>query len=323
MEDQHKRTLYQKILLIRRFEEKLLEVFAYNKLAGSMFHVGIGQEAVAVGVISALKPDDYITSNHRGHGHFIAKGADLKKMMAELYGKETGYCHGKGGSMHIADVEKGHLGANGIVGGGFAIATGAGYSAKMKKDGKVSVCFFGDGASNEGLFHESLNMAGLWKLPVIYVCENNLYALSTPNGESTGGASIAERAAVYGMVGEIVDGNDVEAVFAATQRAAERARAGEGATLLECRTYRHFGHSRGDVSVYRTREEEAEWKKRCPLANYGEKLVKEGILSEADIGLMEEEVAKQLEEACAYADESPYPPLESMYDDIYYNGGSQ
>lgn len=323
MDSQLKRDLYRKVLLIRRFEEKLLEVFAYNKLAGSMFHVGIGQEAVAAGVVSALEPNDYITSNHRGHGHFIAKGADLNKMMAELYGKETGYCHGKGGSMHIADVEKGHLGANGIVGGGFAIATGAGYSAKLKKDGKISICFFGDGAANEGLFHESLNMAGLWKLPVIYVCENNQYALSTPYKESTAGASIAERGAVYGMVGEVVDGNDVEAVYEATKRAAKRARAGEGPTLLECKTYRHFGHSRGDVSVYRTREEEADWKKRCPVKLYGEKLLSEGILTNADIIVLEDEISALLEEACAYADESPYPPLESLYEDVFFDGGSK
>jgi pyruvate dehydrogenase E1 component alpha subunit len=323
MDNQLRRELYGKTLLIRRFEEKILEVFSYGKLAGSMFHVSIGEEAVAAGVVSALEPDDYITSNHRGHGHFIAKGADLNKMMAELYGKQTGYCHGKGGSMHIADVDKGHLGANGIVGGGFAIATGAGYSAKMKKDGKVSVCFFGDGASNEGLFHESLNMAGLWKLPVLYVCENNLYAMSTPFRESTAGKTIAERAAAYGMAGEVVDGNDAEAVYEAAKKAVARARAGEGPTLLECSTYRHYGHSRGDVSVYRTREEEAEWKKRDPIKLNAERLIKEGVLTEEDIAKMEEEIASRLEEACAFADESPYPPVESMYEDIYYDGGRQ
>lgn len=309
--------LYYNMLLIRRFEEKLLEVFAYGKLAGSMFHVSIGQEAVAAGVLSVLEQKDYITSNHRGHGHFIAKGGDLKKMMAELYGKATGYCKGKGGSMHIADVEQGHLGANGIVGGGFAIATGAAYASALQKTGQVTVCFFGDGAANEGLFHESLNMAGLWKLPIVYVCENNLFALSTPYRKAFASETIAQRASGYGMPGIVVDGMDVAAVREAAKEAVERARSEKGPTLIECKTYRFYGHSRGDVATYRTREEEAEWKARCPILAFGQKLFQEGILTDEEIASMETEIAARLEEACEFADKSPYPTMESMYEEIY------
>lgn len=309
--------LYYNMLLIRRFEEKLLEVFAYGKLAGSMFHVSIGQEAVAAGVCSAIEHTDYITSNHRGHGHFIAKGGDLNKMMAELYGKATGYCKGKGGSMHIADVEQGHLGANGIVGGGFAIATGAAYAISLQNTDQVSVCFFGDGSTNEGLFHESLNMAGLWKLPIIYICENNLYALSTPYKKAFASKTIAERASAYNMPGIAVDGMNVLAVRAATKEAAERARRGEGPTLIECKTYRFFGHSRGDVAIYRTREEEAQWKERCPVATFGQKLLQDGILTSEEIAIIEKEIAERLQEACDFADKSPYPTIESMFEDIY------
>lgn len=309
--------LYYKMLLIRRFEEKLLEVFAYGKLAGTMFHVSIGQEAVAAGVISVLKKSDYITSNHRGHGHFIAKGGDLKKMMAELYGKATGYCKGKGGSMHIADIEQGHLGSNGIVGGGFAIATGAAYASAFLKTGQVTVCFFGDGAANEGLFHESLNMAGLWKLPIVYVCENNLYALSTPYKKAFASKTIAQRASGYGMPGIVVDGMDVMAVRESAKEAIDRARKGDGPTLIECKTYRFYGHSRGDVATYRTREEEAEWKARCPIGTLGKKLLQRGILTNDEINKMEEEIAARLAEACDFADKSPYPTIESMYEDIY------
>lgn len=317
MKSEQAKKLYYNLLLIRRFEEKLLEVFAYAKLAGSMFHVCIGQEAVPVGVCSVLEKNDFITSNHRGHGHFIAKGGNLKEMMAELYGKYTGYCKGKGGSMHIADLEMGHMGANGIVGGGFAIATGAAYAFDFLKTGQVSVDFFGDGSTNEGLFHESLNMAGLWKLPIVYICENNLYAMSTPFRKAFATNTIAERACAYGMPGVVVDGMDVIAVHEATKEAVERARKGEGPTLIECQTYRFFGHSRGDVATYRTREEEAKWKIRCPVETYGQKLLKEKILTNDEIKRMEAEIKDRLDEACEYADNSPYPPVESMFEDIY------
>ncbi|MCL2163266.1 MAG: thiamine pyrophosphate-dependent dehydrogenase E1 component subunit alpha [Oscillospiraceae bacterium] len=309
--------LYHTMLLIRRFEEKVLEAFAYNKLAGSMFHVCIGEEAVSAGVCSVLNQSDYMTSTHRGHGHFIAKGGDINRMMAELYGKAAGYCHGKGGSMHIADIGLGHLGANGIVGGGFAIATGAAYSSKLRKDNKVTVCFFGDGASNEGLFHESLNMAGVWNLPIVFVCENNKYALSTPIKAAIATKTIAERACAYGMKGVFVDGMNVIAVRDAAKEATDRARSMEGPTLIECGTYRYYGHSRGDVATYRTREEEAEWKARCPVKTFGESLVKSGEMSVDEQADMEKEIAGRLEEACRFADESPYPDLETLTQDIF------
>ncbi|NLJ80439.1 MAG: thiamine pyrophosphate-dependent dehydrogenase E1 component subunit alpha [Firmicutes bacterium] len=308
------------MLLIRRFEEKVLEVFSFGKLAGRMFHVCIGQEAVPTGVCSVLKPDDYITSTHRGHGHFIAKNADLKRMMAELYGKATGYCKGKGGSMHIADIELGHLGANGIVGGSFGIATGAAYASAFRRDKRVTVCFFGEGAANQGIFHESLNMAGLWKLPIVYVCENNFYALSTPLERSSATETLAERAAAYDMPGQVVDGMDVAAVRKAALEAVNRARAGEGPTLLECQTYRFYGHSRGDGSVYRTKEEEEFWKARCPVKTFGERLVAEGKLSLQEMEELEKDIEERLAEACAFADESPYPSLDSLYEDVFVEG---
>jgi TPP-dependent pyruvate/acetoin dehydrogenase alpha subunit len=312
-----KRELFYTMLLIRRFEEKVLESFAYGKLAGTMFHVCIGEEAIPAGVCSVLGKTDYITSTHRGHGHFIAKGGDLNMMMAELYGKSDGYCKGKGGSMHIADINLGHLGANGIVGGGYAIATGAAYASALKMDGKITICFFGDGAVNEGLFHESLNMASIWKLPIVYVCENNLYALSSPCLKTHAAKNVADRAVAYGMPGMSVDGMDVEAVRNAAGEAVDKARKGEGPTLIECKTYRFFGHSRGDASVYRTKQEEAEWKSRCPVVSYSKKLIAEGILTEKEINEMEVQIADKLNEACDFADKSPYPGIETLYEDVY------
>lgn len=317
MDSELEKNLYKMMLLIRRFEEKLLEVFAYGKLAGSMFHVCIGEEAVPAGVCSVLDNQDYITSTHRGHGHFIAKGGDLKKMMAELYGKAAGYCKGKGGSMHIADIGLGHLGANGIVGGGFALAAGAAYASALRGNRRATVCFFGDGATNEGLFHESLNMAGLWKLPIVYVCENNMYALSTPYKKAFATETIAQRAASYNMPGILVDGMDVLAVREAAKEAVERAKRGDGPTLLECRTYRFFGHSRGDPSIYRTKDEEAQWKAMCPVATFARKLIRDGILTDEEIRAMESDIADRLTEACDFAEKSPYPAIESMFEDIY------
>lgn len=311
------RELFYKLLLIRRFEEKVLEMFAYGKLAGSMFHVCIGQEAIAVGACSVLEKRDYLVSTHRGHGHFIMRGGDLRLMMAELFGKSTGYCKGKGGSMHIADINLGHLGANGIVGGGLPLSAGAGLAAKIRATNQVVMCSFGDGAANEGTFHESLNFASVMKLPVIYVCENNLYAMSTPFAKGSATKTVAERAAAYAMPGRLVDGMDVFAVRAAMLEAVERARSGGGPTLIEARAYRFYGHSRGDPSVYRTREEEAEWKKRCPVATMRKKLLEAGILTEATITEMDEEIAEKLNEACEFADQSPYPDLSSLTEDIY------
>lgn len=309
--------LFYKLLLVRRFEEKVLEMFAYGKLAGTMFHVCIGQEAVAVGACSALDERDYLVSTHRGHGHFIMRGGDLKRMMAELYGKATGYCKGKGGSMHIADINLGHLGANGIVGGGLPLAAGAGLAAKIRGTDQVVMCSFGDGAACEGTFHESLNFASVRKLPIVYVCENNLYAMSTAFARGSATETIAERASAYAMPGKSVDGMDVFAVREAMLEAVERARSGAGPTLIEATTYRFFGHSRGDPSVYRTREEEAKWKKRCPIATLRKELLDAAIVTEKDIAHMEEEIASRLAEACEFADESPYPEVSALTEDVY------
>jgi len=308
--------MYQ-MLLIRRFEEKILEMFAFNKLAGSMFHVCIGEEAVAAGVCANLRPTDQITSTHRGHGHFIAKGGDLNLMMAELFGKETGYCKGKGGSMHIADISLGHLGANGIVGGGFAIAAGAALANTIQENDKVTVCFFGDGAANEGLFHEALNAAGVWKLPIVYVCENNMYALSTPFEKASAVVDIYKRAESYGFEGIKADGMDVISVSEAAHYAIEKARNGGGPTLLECKTYRFFGHSRSDASVYRSKEEENEYKARCPVLTFSSKLLEENILTQEELDEWEREIEIRLLEAIDFADSSPYPPVSSIYEDIY------
>ncbi|MDH5441859.1 MAG: thiamine pyrophosphate-dependent dehydrogenase E1 component subunit alpha, partial [Candidatus Bathyarchaeota archaeon] len=248
------------MLEIRRFEEKVWDLFGRNLIPGTL-HLYIGEEATAVGVCVNLRVDDYITSTHRGHGHCIAKEARLEPMMAELLGKKTGYCKGKGGSMHVADASVGILGATAVVGSGIPIAVGAGLSCKMRKTDQVVACFFGDGASNNGTFHESLNMAAIWKLPIVFVCENNLYAMGTRISNVTAIDNIAQRAIAYGMPGVTVDGNDAVAVFQAARGAVERARKGEGPTLLECQTYRHKGHSRFDPATYRPQEEVEEWMK--------------------------------------------------------------
>jgi pyruvate dehydrogenase E1 component alpha subunit len=260
---------------IRVFEEAVDDLFARGLMHGTM-HLSIGQEASATGVCLALEPDDLIASTHRGHGHCIAKGAELLPMMAELLAKDTGYCRGRGGSMHIADVSKGNLGANGIVGGGIPIAVGAALAQRLQGTGRVVVCFFGDGATNEGAFHEAANLAAIWHLPVLLVCENNHYGMSFSTEKSMNVDSIAERGGAYGMPGVRVDGNDLEAVHAAAVEAVARARAGDGPTLLECVTYRWKGHSKSDKNLYRTREEIEEWRRRDPIAAY------EGVLSDRD-----------------------------------------
>jgi pyruvate dehydrogenase E1 component alpha subunit len=248
------REVLHKMHLIRRFEEGAEDAYTRGLIHGTM-HLSIGQEASAMGICMPLKPDDQITSTHRGHGHCIAKGAQVDRMFAEFFGKTTGYCKGRGGSMHIADVSAGNLGANGIVAGGIPIAVGAALSAKMQKNGKVVICFFGDGANNEGAFHESLNMASIWKLPVVFVCENNGYGMSTSTARSTAVANIADRAVAYSMPGVTVFGNDFSAVAEASTEAVDRARRGEGPSLIETKTYRHRGHSKSDRNRYRTKEE--------------------------------------------------------------------
>ncbi|MDI6846876.1 MAG: pyruvate dehydrogenase (acetyl-transferring) E1 component subunit alpha [Candidatus Bathyarchaeia archaeon] len=308
--------IYMKMLEIRFFEEKVFELYAQNLVPGTI-HLYAGEEAVAVGVCGNLRKDDYITSTHRGHGHCIAKGAELKRVMAEILGKKTGYCKGKGGSMHIADFSIGMLGATAVVGAGIPIAVGAGLSIKLRDTDQVAACFFGEGASNQGTFHESINMAAIWKLPVIFVCENNLYAMGTRQSRVMAIKNVADRATAYGIPGEVVDGNDVLAVYEAAQKAVERARKGEGPTLIECKTYRHKGHSRIDLAKYRPKEEVEEWLAKDPIKRFKEKLLQTNTLVEAEIQQIEKEVSAEIEEAVKFAMESPYPAPEEASEDVY------
>ncbi|MDH5794186.1 MAG: pyruvate dehydrogenase (acetyl-transferring) E1 component subunit alpha [Candidatus Bathyarchaeota archaeon] len=308
--------MYGKMLEIRFFEEKVFDLYAQNIVPGTI-HLYLGEEAVAVGVCSLLRKNDYITSTHRGHGHCIAKGAELKRTMAEILGKKTGYCKGKGGSMHIADFSIGMLGATAVVGAGLPIAVGAGLSAKLRKTDQVVACFFGEGASNQGTFHESINMASTWKLPVIFVCENNLYAMGTRQSTVMAIENVADRAVAYGIPGVVVDGNDVLAVYEATQKAVERARNDEGPTLIECKTYRHKGHSRVDPAKYRPKEEVEEWLTKDPIKRFKEKLLQTNTLTEAEIEQIEKEVSAEIEEAVKFAMESPYPAPEEALEDVY------
>ena len=308
--------MYRKMFEIRSFEEKVFELYAQNMVPGTI-HLYAGEEAVAVGVCSNLRKDDYVTSTHRGHGHCIAKGADPKRIMAEILGKKTGYCKGKGGSMHIADFKVGMLGATAVVGAGIPIATGAGLSIKLRGTDQVVACFFGEGASNQGTFHEGINMAAIWKLPVIFVCENNLYAMGTRQSRVMLIENIADRAASYGIPGVTVDGNDVLAVYEAAREAVERARRGEGPTLIECKTYRHKGHSRVDPAKYRPKEEVEEWLRKDPIKRLREKLLQTNVLAEEEIQRVEEEVSAEIEEAVKFAVESPYPAPEEALEDVY------
>ncbi len=308
--------MYRLMLKIRLFEEKVFELYAQNLVPGTI-HLYTGQEAVAVGVCSTLRKDDYITSTHRGHGHCIAKGADIKRVMAEILGKKTGYCKGKGGSMHIADFSIGMLGATAVVGAGIPIAVGAGLSVRLRKTDQVVACFFGDGASNQGTFHESINMAAVWRLPVIFVCENNLYAMGTRQSVVMAIENISDRAAAYGIPGVTVDGNDVLAVYEATFAAVERARKGGGPTLIECKTYRHRGHSRVDPAKYRPKEEVAAWLARDPVKRLKEKLLQSNVVAENMLEQIEKMVSAEIEEALKYALESPYPAPEEALEDVY------
>ena len=319
--------LLQQMWEIRLFEDKVYDLLGRNLIKGAS-HLSAGQEAVPVGAVSALRDDDVITSNHRGHGHCHARGAaltcdaesrqvHLNRMMAELCGRETGYCGGRGGSMHIADVEKGNLGATGIVGGNIPVATGAALAQKMMGSDQVILCFFGDGASNTGNFHESLNMAALWDLPVVYLIENNLYGMSVPIKSAAAKLDIADRACAYGIPGEVVDGMDVLAVREAVGRAVERARNGDGPTLIECKTYRWYGHSRSDPRKYRTKEEEAIWKDRDPVRTFPARLVEAGIATEAEVDEIEERAEAEIEAATEFALNSPMPPVEELEKFVY------
>jgi TPP-dependent pyruvate/acetoin dehydrogenase alpha subunit len=312
----NRRELLETMLLIRAFDEKVDELYAEGALHGTA-HFYVGQEAVAVGVISALEEGDVITGTHRGHGHAIAFGLDIDRMAAELLGKASGYCHGKGGSMHIADVGAGMLGANGIVGGSMGIACGAAWAFKRREQDRVAVCFFGDGAVGEGIFNETLNMAAIWKLPVVFVCENNQYAMSLSVKRGFATERISERAAGYGMPGGTVDGMELDEVHEAASEAVERARGGEGPTLIEAVTYRYLGHSKSDANLYRTRDEIVQWREQDPIGRLAMKLEDEGVLESDEWRSMERSAREEIEGALDRAAREPEPEPESALEDVY------
>ena len=311
---------YRSMRRIRIFEEKLAELVMTGKLAGFL-HLYAGEEAVAVGVCAHLTDRDFVASTHRGHGHCIAKGVDMNAMMAELFGRSTGVCKGKGGSMHIADLDRGMLGANGIVAAGLPLAVGAGLTVSIKKTGGVAVAFFGDGATNHGQFHEALNLAAVWKLPVVFVAENNLYGEATPYEFVTPVRDLAVRAASYGMESVICDGMDFFDVHAKAGVAIARARAGGGPALIECKTYRYFGHYVGDPLTYRTKEEADEVRRtRDPLDGFEKRAVGEGWMDEAVLRAIDGEVAEDIAAAVGFAEQSPFPELDAVTADVYVNG---
>lgn len=308
--------MYLRMERIRQFELKAQSLFAEGKIPGFV-HLYLGEEAVATGVCQNLRDDDYITSTHRGHGHIVAKGGDLKYMMAEIYGRETGYCKGKGGSMHIADRDKGILGANGIVGAGQNIAVGAGLSILLRKTNQVCVCFFGDGSTNQGTFHESLNLASIWKLPVVFVCENNHYGISMSQERHQAIKDVADRGAAYGIPGIAIDGNDVMAVYEAAEEAIEHARSGQGPTLIECKTYRWRGHFEGDPGLYKPKEEQEAWLKKDPIPRFAEFMKENGIMTAEEVEILNKQVTDEIAEAIRFAEESPMPSPESVVKDVY------
>jgi len=309
--------LLQDMHTIRAFEERAEQLYALGKVHGTM-HLSIGQEATAVGASNAMQDGDYLLNHHRGHGHCLAWGSDVNRMMAEFMGKETGYCRGRGGSMHIADVESNNLGANGIVAGGVPIAAGVGLSIKMRKTSQVCLVIFGDGAANEGAFHESLNMASIWKLPVVYLCENNQYAMSMPVKKAFNIENISQRASAYNIPGVTVDGNDALAVYLAVSEAAARARRGGGPSLIESKTYRYKGHSKSDRQAYRTREEVNEWMdQRDAIKRYSELLITAGIVSEGEAAAMRDTAVGIIDRAVEFSEASPPPDLNTILDGVY------
>jgi len=308
--------MYRTMVRIRRFEERIAQEFADGNIPGSV-HLYIGEEAVATGAIAHLRKDDYIMSTHRGHGHLIAKGGETAKMMAELFAKKTGYCLGKGGSMHIANIDIGMLGAAGIVGSGIPIATGAGLSAKLRGTDQVTICFFGDGASNIGRFHEGINLASVWCLPVVFICENNLWAVSVSTSCSLNIANIADRAIGYGIPGVVVDGMDVMAVYEVVGEAVNRARSGGGPTLIEAKTYRFRGHFEGDSGQYRPKEEIEAWLKRDPVKSFQSQLLSMKVLTEKKIKEIDDEALAEMDATVKFAEESPPPSPEEVLNGVY------
>jgi len=311
--------IYERMQLIRTFENRVKVEFGKGKIPGFV-HLYAGEEAVAVGICAHLTDADYMTSTHRGHGHCVAKGVDPRGMMAELFGKATGTCKGKGGSMHIADMDKGMLGANGIVGGGPPLACGSGLTAKLNKTDQVTICFFGDGASEQGTLHESLNLAAIWKLPIIFVAENNGYAESTPAHYHCSVENIADRAAAYNMPGVTIDGNDIFAVYESAGEAIRRARSGQGPTLLECKTYRFNGHFEGDAQTYKIAADQEKFQKeRDPIKLFKESVIARGLVSESALKAIDERVTTYINDAVKFAEESPFPDVQETFTDVYVN----
>ncbi len=310
--------MLETLIKIRRFEERTVSLYQKGKILGYL-HPYIGEEAVAVGACMAINKEDYIISTHRGHGHCIAKGADLNKMMAELLGKNTGYCKGRGGSMHIADTELGMLGANGIVGAGMPISVGAGFSCKMEKKNRVVICFFGDGAANNGVFHESLNMAAIFKLPIIYLCENNMYAISMCSLDSVACKDIVKRSCAYDIPGYAIDGSDPIEVYKTVAKAVADAGKGDGPSLIEAKTYRFFGHHPNDPALYRDKKEVEYFKeKKDPVSNFKKILLKDKIITNDEINDIELKVQKSIEESIRFAKESPEPEIETFLKEVNY-----
>lgn len=309
--------LYKKMLLIREFEQRITK--DSGKIKSIFVHAYTGEEAIAVGACAAINDYDYITSTHRGHGHFIAKGGDINSLMAEIYGKEGGICKGRGGSMHVADFSKNMLGANGIVGAGPPLALGVALASKMRNEGKVVLTFFGDGAANQGMVHESMNLAAIWKLPIVFVLENNKYGWSIPVDYATGIKDLSLRAQGYGMKGFTIDGNDVIEVYRTIKEAVNLARKGGGPTLIECKTYRWGGQMTMDADKYRSTEEKEEWKKKCPIEAYKIKLIKSELIDKAFIQKIEEDTLAQIELSVKLTKKSPKPDTNTVLDDIYKN----
>ncbi|HAF48300.1 MAG TPA: pyruvate dehydrogenase (acetyl-transferring) E1 component subunit alpha [Anaerolineaceae bacterium] len=308
--------MYKTMIKIRLFEEMADNLYALGKVHGTM-HLSAGQEGVAVGTGTVIRDEDYLLNHHRGHGHFIASGADINKMMAEFLGKETGYCKGRGGSMHIADVEANNLGANGIVGGGIELVAGVGLAIKMKGEERVALVIFGDGAANLGIFHESMNMAAIWDLPIVYLCENNHYAMSADVTRVSSKVPFKDRAKAHGIPGYFIDGNDVLAVHETMKKAVDHARSGKGPVFVEAETYRYFGHSKSDRNLYRTKEEIQAWKEQDPIGRFETLLIDAEVIDEANVEEINHEMNQVIEDAVSFAENSPEPDPSEVTEWVY------